>query len=273
MKKVHTFIFFLCMLPSICLEAGMMKDTVIVRIAYHATFKIRMEDEKPYGDEQMLEIGKHFSKYYSSKQRIYEQKRDSLKRMLDNKDEFYQLLGDMFVKSPGVSYVIYKDYPKLDQLTFTDGFLGRYLYVYEENKPQIEWRLVEGDTTIIGYPCKKAVGEWHGRIWTAWYTMDLPYDNGPWKLGGLPGVIMNAHESEKIFSFTCTGIMVAAKNEQLLPLEESKYQKCTPMQFQQFQLDYWADQGGFVDRMEGVTVHKAGKEQRNFKPCLMEFYQ
>lgn len=67
-------------------------------------------------------------------------------------------------------------------------------YIYEEPIPQIKWELEGGKAIICGYTCHKATATFRGRQWTAWYS-DIPVDNGPWKLGNLPGLILKAEDA------------------------------------------------------------------------------
>jgi GLPGLI family protein len=74
---------------------------------------------------------------------------------------------------------------------------------YEEPMGQIEWSLHEDSTkNICGYSCNRATASYGGREWTAWYTLDIPVSTGPWKLNGLPGLIMEAADSEGLHTFT-----------------------------------------------------------------------
>jgi hypothetical protein len=41
--------------------------------------------------------------------------------------------------------------------------------------------------------CKKATTNFRGRYWEAWYTEEIPIGQGPWKLCGLPGMILKAN--------------------------------------------------------------------------------
>ncbi len=74
-------------------------------------------------------------------------------------------------------------------------------YSYTENANPIAWNLTEGMDTICGYVCRKATGEYGGRTWTVWYSTEIPVTFGPWKLCGLPGLILEASDSEGIHRF------------------------------------------------------------------------
>lgn len=82
----------------------------------------------------------------------------------------------------------------------TDG--PAVLWVYEECFPEIDWEISEeASATILGYPCQQAVGSFGGRIWTVWFTSQVPVVFGPWKLCGLPGLVVLAEESESCYRF------------------------------------------------------------------------
>jgi len=74
-------------------------------------------------------------------------------------------------------------------------------YTYTESLPNIDWTLAEESDSICGYTCKKATGEYGGRSWTAWYTLDIPVTFGPWKLCDLPGLVLSAEDNEGIHHF------------------------------------------------------------------------
>lgn len=81
----------------------------------------------------------------------------------------------------------------------TDGELTVYDYKggglvsYTEPVSDIEWSIIEDSTkTILGYECVMAQSDYHGRTWTVWFTTEIPVQGGPWKLRGLPGVILSA---------------------------------------------------------------------------------
>jgi len=68
------------------------------------------------------------------------------------------------------------------------------LYQYSEPISEMEWTIVEDSTkTILGYECFMSQSNYHGRTWTAWFTPEIPIQDGPWKLRGLPGLILQAN--------------------------------------------------------------------------------
>ena len=60
----------------------------------------------------------------------------------------------------------------------------------------------EGKDTICGYVCNIAEGFYGGRQWIVKYAPEIPTQNGPWKLTGLPGLILDAADTEGIHHFS-----------------------------------------------------------------------
>lgn len=84
---------------------------------------------------------------------------------------------------------------------------GMEQYLVEEPLENIEWTLVEDSAkNVLGYACVMATADYHGRKWTAWFTPEIPVQAGPWKLAGLPGLILEADADNGFYSFVATGI-------------------------------------------------------------------
>lgn len=78
---------------------------------------------------------------------------------------------------------------------------------YTEPKTEQQWTIVEDSTqNILGYECIMATMDYHGRKWKAWFSPEIPISDGPWKFRGLPGLILKAEDSNKLFHFTATGL-------------------------------------------------------------------
>lgn len=84
---------------------------------------------------------------------------------------------------------------------------------YSEPVEEREWTIVDDSTkTILGYDCIMATANYHGRNWTAWFTPEVPMSTGPWKLLGLPGLILEAIDSTRQHHFTANGIQNVNKD-------------------------------------------------------------
>lgn len=95
-------------------------------------------------------------------------------------------------------------------------------YTVDGELPQIDWQIDEDTMTISGYACQKAVGRYAGRTWICWYTESVPLLIGPWKLCGLPGLVVKAQDSDSIHCFQFRGLL---KRDVVIRYRESNQRK------------------------------------------------
>ena len=108
-----------------------------------------------------------------------------------------------------ISYRIYKNYPQnritvMERVPFTDTF------EYVEDLPDFDWEIMDDTTRIEGYLAQKAVCQYGGRSWEAWFTEELPFNDGPYKFCGLPGLILNMIDAKRDYRFYFQSIEVPA---------------------------------------------------------------
>lgn len=77
----------------------------------------------------------------------------------------------------------------------------RMNYDFEPN-----WILTNETKIIRGYESQKAEIAFGGRTWEAWYTKEIPFQNGPYKFSGLPGLIMEIYSIDHDYHFTAVSI-------------------------------------------------------------------
>lgn len=96
--------------------------------------------------------------------------------------------------------------------------LNKVNYEYEE-EISLDWVLVNQSKNILGYDCKKATVSYGGRDWTAWYSLSLPYNAGPYKFTGLPGLILEVVDATGDFQFTAIGLkkIITGEFHQIVP--------------------------------------------------------
>ncbi len=102
-----------------------------------------------------------------------------------------------------------------NQMTVYDNAGGQRGY-YTEPLGKIQWAISDSTKTVLGYDCIMATANYHGRDWTAWFTPDIPLQEGPWKLTGLPGLILEASESTGQHGFVATGL--ESSNQEIVPI-------------------------------------------------------
>ncbi|MCD8235290.1 MAG: GLPGLI family protein [Prevotellaceae bacterium] len=104
-----------------------------------------------------------------------------------------------------------------------------YRYQTVENMSETNWALHSEHDTICNRPCQKATGEYGGRVWTVWFAESLPTRFGPWRLNGLPGLIMRAVSKDGIHRFECR--KVEAVKEVITYSVPGDVVKCTRNKF------------------------------------------
>ena len=79
-------------------------------------------------------------------------------------------------------------------------------FVLKEKTGTIKWQLKPENRKIGGFNCQKAVGDFGGRTYTVWFSTEIPINVGPWKLDGLPGVLVAGKEDSDRVGFSLNNI-------------------------------------------------------------------
>ncbi|REC44962.1 GLPGLI family protein [Chryseobacterium sp. 5_R23647] len=104
-------------------------------------------------------------------------------------------------------------------------------YEYEELQPELKWQLHNESKKILDYSCKKATVKYRGREFVAWYTTEVPINNGPYVFEGLPGLILELEDSEDKYHFTAVGIdkkpmdIYLRNDKEILKIRRAKFRE------------------------------------------------
>lgn len=136
----------------------------------------------------MLQVGKTHTRYID----YVSVKIDSF-RVARNFDytmgDYFRIVG----QAPGHVYYWIR---ALGTNTFTESHSTHSLHIRTQDSTAVmDWQLHDDTMRICGYLCHKATAKFRGRTWTTWWTAEIPTDAGPWKLQGLPGLILRAEDS------------------------------------------------------------------------------
>ena len=81
-------------------------------------------------------------------------------------------------------------------------FIFPHEYEGYEPTPDIAWTLTNDTLIVSGYYCQTATCKFRGVAWTVCYTEEIPSSAGPWRLRGLPGLIVKAESEAHTFCLT-----------------------------------------------------------------------
>lgn len=95
-------------------------------------------------------------------------------------------------------------YPNSNQLTHTTFLVWEKYKVKQD--VELKWKLTNEFSKILNYDVQKATTEFGGRIWTAWFTKNIPIQDDPYKFKGLPGLILKIEDATKSHSWELKGI-------------------------------------------------------------------
>ncbi len=99
---------------------------------------------------------------------------------------------------------VFRDYTVNKTIQHQNHCMDGWELLEDIEKP--DWEIQDSTANILGFNCVKAVGYFRGRTWIAWFAPELPLPEDPWKLCGLPGIILRAYDSKHHYSYEATGI-------------------------------------------------------------------
>lgn len=171
-------------------------DTTRFVVSYRMLYQQRPENEHPMEDLLLLQVGRNMTKFYSYKT----WQTDSLVRVTPPE----QVMANLGSFHGGVRDELFRD-RKASRLTHTDQ-IGMDHLLYTEPLPAIDWELTDEERTILGYACRRAIGTFRGRSYEAWYAPEIAVSCGPWKFGGLPGLILAVKDDAGVLDLEATGV-------------------------------------------------------------------
>lgn len=116
----------------------------------------------------------------------------------------------------------YKYNSETKEMSFVDHIIMAGDFLVTGDIINIDWKLENESKMISNIKCNKATTFFRGRQWIVWYATSIPASFGPWKLNGLPGIILEAYETEKKFSYLATNIKYEKLNSLDVPTNNIK---------------------------------------------------
>lgn len=175
-----------------------LKDTLNYELTYDYSYQENKTDTLNIKSELMvLKVAKNFS-YFINYNNMKLREMYSKSKLAGNIPK-YRSRG-----KTRLLFTIIKDY-EMNQLSFSDR-IGPDYYYYTKPLNQFVWKLENEQKEIMGYQCKKATTNFAGRDYVAWYSVEIPISDGPYKFNGLPGLIFSIYDTDKHYVYNLKNI-------------------------------------------------------------------
>lgn len=217
------------LLPSfllICVLNSFAQDVTQLNVLYEVNYIRDLSlPQQSLVDSQMLSLGKETSRFVSQKT-FNNNTKELIAARRKQQEQMASVGSSTIVNATGMPVLSIKNsgaivneeilQDKKNATLTQTGRLGLKTYFYTTTTPNIKWKLQAEKKEILGYDCQKATGDFAGRIYEVWFTTALPFTSGPWKLQGLPGLILEAKDSKGEITFTAKEIMKNEDVEELI---------------------------------------------------------
>ena len=175
--------------------------------------------------------------------------------------------GSMNVK-PGmqkgsVRYSVTKTYP--DYKINLHRRLGMDAYNISDDR-KINWKILSDKEKIGEWNAQKAEADFAGRHWTAWFSTEIPIQDGPYKFRGLPGLIVKIEDKTGSHKMELKGIKNITGNVDINVFEVKEI-AVNSKQFQKVLKEYENDptKGIKQIQMGGTSIILTGKDGTSTK--------
>lgn len=121
------------------------------------------------------------------------------------------------------------------------------VFIVEDSLTYPDWFIFDEVKKVNNHLCRKATTTYKGRDYEVWFTDEYPTKYGPWKLNGLPGLIIVAQDKRGEVYFEATEII----NTPDLIEEPNKSHKVISKD--EYQLEIQKRQQNIEERLKAMT--------------------
>lgn len=218
------------------------------RFVYEYTFvKDSLEKDNTATENMTLDITKNGSKYYSyevfaSDSIMHAEIEKQIKMATSGSTNMTIKSSSSFTKGR-IRTVIDKSYPNYK--VFQTEKMGMNSYNVEDDR-KIVWKILPETMKIGEFNAQKATTEMYGRKWIAWFSTELPFQDGPYKFHGLPGLIVKVEDATKSHVIELKGVK-KLPNDFALPEKKDMFSGNT------ITLDYKKFKKAYIENRENPS--------------------
>ncbi|WP_173074889.1 GLPGLI family protein [Tenuifilum thalassicum] len=230
------------------------KYTYVDRAKYKFTYQYSFNEERNNPNSKVIQDMVLFvgdkSSMFCNEDRMFI---DSLLKLYENQPTqvafgkiFPQLMGSKNSNSL-TKYYVFKNLPEFGLTTYCQEDMNASYYKIVEDI-NLSWNICsDADSVINGYKCKKATTHYAGRDYIAWFTLDIPISDGPYKFSGLPGLIVSIHDTKNEHSFS---LIAATNSKKDIYFKQVNY---IETDLKGFIKSFEASKSSFINLLESAT--------------------
>lgn len=207
-----------------------MKKTILfIAICLLSTI-IKAQELKTCGEVEYVQ-STHFSRDFSrdfilrfnNDESIYKEtniteKKEKIEQT--NKDEGQELIREISRNNLNPEFF----YNDRESFHFMQVWFDKELLVKEDSLAW-RWDLKDEVRKIGAFNCQKANIKFRGREYTAWFTNEIPVPFGPWKFQGLPGLILEVYDKDKVFHIVAKKVEIEKQDKCEIKVDSLKFQE------------------------------------------------
>ncbi|MDN3693506.1 GLPGLI family protein [Chryseobacterium tructae] len=257
MKKFYTLLF----LAVVCTAPAQN-----YRFVYEYKMKSDIDNEDSYVIDYMnLDSDGKKSYFYNAvkyeRDSIYQADKDL--KMLFKSKNYDRNLG----------YIIEKDYSKREANLY-DKYKTANLVITDHEVPK--WSVRKEFLKVNGVNCQKAVTQYKGRAWEAWFSKEYPISDGPYKFNGLPGLVIRIKDLDNHHVFNMIQVKKVNSIFSIVPknnkkMSDQEYRKLlknetfSPEDIESINIDGQTGKmgvqlkDGYAAQLDMAQIKKAGK--------------
>lgn len=229
MKKNFSIFFYFLLIFIKSQSPKLERDISMLEVKYNFSYIADTLNMESVVSEPMILLtnGKK-SVYYSENYKAFS---DGFKNQLEIAIKTGSIVEPGKLLQSKVRHSVYKDNDSL----YISNHLGKDFYTFRVE--DIHWKIDNLTNKVIqGYKCTKAVAKVGKRIYIAWFTHEIPVNDGPYKFKGLPGLILKVNDKNKYFNFELFSVI-----KMNLPIEYKKGLLITQAQYIEKRKEYIND--------------------------------
>ncbi|MEL7119788.1 MAG: GLPGLI family protein [Bacteroidota bacterium] len=170
--------------------------------------------------------------FFNSEKSIFYQEETSDQFYASEEKDAMGLPEDVQVSLGSEAQWLLKDMQAKQLKELLNDFKSNKIIIKDEVHP-MKWKLEAESKKIGPFTAQKATTFFRGRTYEAWYTLEIPIPNGPWKMGGLPGLVIEFIDSEKIFGLRLIKIENIEDQWNIDTPNQKEYKEISPEEYNQ----------------------------------------